>query len=278
MNINWKLKSFAFQCVDTFSLHLILYFARKHITRRSRLDISAKCKSWLVHKENLATLQSQNVFEFGAGTDLSENIFLSQFFGPQTAVDLFALLDIDLVNEAAFQISRRYPEIAFHSMADLSDIERYYKVRYLAPFDAARTPFGDNAFDACVSTDTLEHIPEDSIIAIFQELRRIIRPEGLISAVIDYSDHYAYTDKSIGPLNYLQYSVEEFKMYNHNSYSQNRLRHHDYELIFRGLGYRLIRNEALDMAEMPRRISSHFDQSEPSLCAQRGIFLLQNSK
>jgi len=278
MNMNWKVKSFAFQCVDTFSLHPILYFARKHITRRSRLDIPAKCRSWLVHQENLAALQRPDVFEFGAGTDLSENIFLSQSFASQTAVDLFELLDIDLVNEAALQISKRYPAIDYHSMAGVSDIERYYNVRYLAPFDAARTPFGDDAFHACLSTDTLEHIPETSIIAIFQELRRIIRPEGLISAVIDYSDHYAYTDKSIGPLNYLQYSVEEFKMYNHSSYSQNRLRHHDYERIFRGLGYRFIRNEALDVAEMPLRISSHFDRSEPSLCARRGIFLLQNSK
>jgi hypothetical protein len=276
--MNWKVKSFAFRCVDTFSLHPVLYFARKHVTRRSRLDISAKCKSWLVHQENLADLERPNVFEFGAGTDLSENIFLSQSFGSQTAVDLFPLLDIDLVNEAALQISRRYPAIVYHPMADVSDIEQYYKVRYRAPFDAARTAFGDNALDACISTDTLEHIPEDSIVAIFHELRRIIRPEGLISAVIDYSDHYAYTDPSIGPLNYLQYSIEEFKRYNHNSYSQNRLRHHDYELIFRELGFRFIRNEALDMAQMPRRIASHFDRSEPSLCAQRGIFLLQNAK
>ena len=33
---------------------------------------------------------------------------------------------------------------------------------------------------------------------------------GVISAVIDYTDHYAYTDKTIGMLNYLQFSESEW--------------------------------------------------------------------
>jgi SAM-dependent methyltransferase len=187
------------------------------------------------------------------------------------------MLNIELVNDAASQISRRYPSIAYHAMANISDIERYYRVRYIAPFDAVKTPFDDNTFDGCVSTDTLEHISEDVIIAIFKELRRIIRPGGLISAVIDYSDHYSYTDRNIGPLNYLQYSADEFRKYNHNIHYQNRLRHYDYVRIFAELGYKCIKSETTDIAPSPTRISREFDITEPSLCALRGIFLLQNT-
>lgn len=277
MNINWKIKSFAYHWIDAFSLHRTLYYLQKNVTRRSRVDISSRFTNWLVHQDNLASLERPNVFEFGAGKDLSQNIYLSQYFGSQTVVDLFPMLDIDLANDAALQISKQYPTFDYHAMENISDLERFYKVHYIAPFDAAKTPFGDNAFDGCVSTDTLEHIPEDDVMAIFKELRRIIRPGGVISAIIDYSDHYSYTDRKIGPLHFLQYSADEFTKYNHYAYSQNRMRHYDYERIFAALGYKFIKNEALDMAPMPTWISPEFDKSKSSMCARKGIFLLQNA-
>lgn len=278
MNINWEAKSLAFRCIDTFSLHKTLYFVQKNLTRRSRVDISTGYRYWLAHQNNLATLVCPDIFEFGAGKNLSQNIFLSQYFRSQTVVDLYPMLNIDLMNDAASQISNRYPSIAYKAMANISELEQNYNIRYIAPFDAANTPFDDNTFDGCISTDTLEHIPEDAIISIFKELRRIIRPGGLISAVIDYSDHYSYTDRNIGPLNYLQYSTDEFKKYNHNVHYQNRLRHYDYARLFDSMGFRLIKKEAVDFVSLPARISSEFDQSEPSLRALRGIYLLQNTK
>jgi SAM-dependent methyltransferase len=279
MNINWKVKSFAFRGIDTFSLHRTLYFLQRNVTRRSRIELVSGYKSWLVHEHCLsATLKRPNIFEFGAGKSLSQNIFLSQYCESQTVVDLFPMLDIGLVNDAASTISKQYPSIVYHAMTNISDIERYYRVRYISPFDAATTPFDDDTFDGCVSTDTLEHIPEGAIIAIFKELRRIIRPGGMISAVIDYSDHYSHTDTHIGPLNYLQYSANEFKKHNHMVHYQNRLRHYDYARLFTGLGYLCLRSEAIDIAPPPTRIAHEFQKSEPSLCALRGVFLLENAK
>jgi len=278
MNINWEAKSRAFQCIDAFSLHKTLYFAQKYLTRRSQVDISTGYRHWMAHRNNLAALECPDVFEFGAGKNLAQNIFLSQYFRSQTVVDLYPMLNIDLVNDAASQISKCYPSITYKAMENSLYLERYYNIRYIAPLDAAKTPFDDNTFDACISTDTLEHIPVNSILSIFKELRRIIRPGGLISAVIDYSDHYSYTDRNIGPLNCLQYSTDEFRKYNHIVHYQNRLRHYDYARLFGALGLRLVKMEATDIAQLPTRIASEFDQSEPSLRAQRGVFLLQNTK
>ena len=278
MNINWEAKSLAFQCIDAFSLHKTLYFIQNNLTRRSHIDIAAGYHHWMTHRNNLAALECPDVFEFGAGRNLAQNIFLSQHFRSQTVVDLYPMLNVDLMNEAAAQISTRFPSNVYHAMANIADLERNYNIRYIAPLDASRTPFDDDSFDACISTDTLEHIPEDSILAIFRELRRIIRPDGLISSVIDYSDHYSYTDKHIGPLNCLQFTAAEFEKHNHSVHYQNRLRHYDYARMFAALGFRTLKKEAVDFVPLPVRIAPEFDPSEPSLSALRGIFLLQNTK
>ncbi|MFZ1086553.1 MAG: methyltransferase domain-containing protein [Terracidiphilus sp.] len=276
MNINWKIKSMMFGLIDAFSLDNALYFIQKNITRESRGDLGKNDKNWFVHKEHLSTLTRPNVFEFGAGKILAQNIFLSQYFASQTVVDLFPMIEIDLVDQAARRISENHPSVAYHAITAIQDLEHHYGIRYLTPMDASKTPFADSAFDACISTRTLEHIPRESIIAIFQELRRILRPDGLISAAIDYSDHYANSDPRIGRLNFLQYSAKEFKRYNHKVHYQNRLRHYDFERIFKSLGYKVVKNDTLDYYPRPERISSEFESDEPTLCAQRGVFLLQN--
>ena len=58
----------------------------------------------------------------------------------------------------------------------------------------------------------LEHIPKDSIKKIFIELRRILKKDGVVCATIDYTDHYAHTDKNIGLLNFLSYFIFEIKV------------------------------------------------------------------
>ena len=59
-----------------------------------------------------------------------------------------------------------------------------------------------------------------------------LKKNGMISAIIDYSDHYAHTDPAIGLLNFLNYSSDDWKKYNHESHYQNRLRHYEYIDIF----------------------------------------------
>jgi hypothetical protein len=44
------------------------------------------------------------------------------------------------------------------------------------------------------------------------------------------------------------------------------------------LGYQCLISEAVDSAPLPTQIAQEFRKSEPSLCALRGVFLLENSK
>jgi SAM-dependent methyltransferase len=213
------------------------------------------------------------VLEFGAGKSLSQNIFLSRIASHQTVVDLFDMIDISQFDDAARQISG-VSDVPYRRVETLADIEANYAIRYRAPYDINQTDFADGAFDACISTNTLEHIPEESIISIFRELKRVIRPGGLISAVIDYSDHYAHTDRNISYLNFLAYSTSEFARHNHRVHFQNRLRHADFERIFNDLGFEIRRNEALNSVDLPVVVSSQFDATNPTITATKGIFLL----
>jgi hypothetical protein len=277
MNINWQLKSAAFRVIDAFALYRLLYAMQKHLTGRSVIRIDAINENWATHRDQLATLEHPTVLEFGAGKSLAQNIYLSRFLRSQTVVDLFPMLDIGYFNEAARQIAALL-KADFTKVATIEEIARLYRIQYQAPLDLTMPCYPDDSFDACISTNTLEHIPREAIVAIFKQLRRMIRPEGLVSAVIDYSDHYAHTDNALSELNFLSYTDKQFRKHNHRSHFQNRLRHYDFERLFIELGFEVLRSDPLNPVPLPHRVASDFDMTAPSIRATRGIFLLKNAK
>ena len=55
---------------------------------------------------------------------------------------------------------------------------------------------------------------------------------------IDYSDHFAHSDKNISAINFLQFNDEEFEELAGNRYMyMNRLRHSDFTAIFGDIGF-----------------------------------------
>lgn len=278
LNINWKMKSRVFRVIDAFGLDRFLYFLQKHVTGRATIRINQVNPNWTIHKDHLGSLNNlPDVIEFGAGQSLSQNIYLSQSVKSQTVVDLFQMLDMDQFNDAAEQISH-ISGVKYRAVKTLEEIRENYGITYIAPLDLSNSPFPADTFDACISTSTLEHIPRESIIAIFKELKRILKQGGLISAIIDYTDHYAHTDPSISHLEFLSFSEEEFKKHNHKVHYQNRLRHYDYEKIFEQLGFELIRHEPRGNAALPLQMASTFDRNSPFITATEGIFLLRVTK
>ena len=274
MNINWKIKSILFKAIEFYKFYDLLYFIQKYLTKRSIINIHVIDDNWVAHKKNLENIKDPLLVEFGAGKGLAQNIYFSQFCKSQVLVDLYPMIDLELFNQSAKQISE-LTEVPYKYSEGLSDIYRNYGIEYLAPFDLCQSKFKDNRFDACLSTNTLEHIPKKDIIKIFTELKRIVRNNGLISSVIDYSDHYAHTDKKISAVNFLQYSEKEYGKYNHAVHYQNRLRHYDYENIFLDLGFKIIISKASGFVDLPDNLSDEFDVGNKSIAATKGMFLLQ---
>lgn len=275
MRIPWKLKSLVFAILDATHAGGLLAWLQKHVTRRSRVAFSTLSPDWLFHESVIELSPGKRLLEFGAGKSLVQNLYLSQVCRSQTVVDIVPLFDRQLANEAAQRISyitgRDLPPIT--SLADLAALN----ISYIAPLDVARSALPDNAFDVCVSTNTMEHIPEAQLGAILVELRRILVPGGLVSAIIDYSDHYSHTDPSIGRLNFLRFSDAEFRRFNHRSHFQNRLRHHDYERLFRDAGFVVERDEVLGWAELPDAISCDDPRRrDPTFAATAGRFVARS--
>ncbi|WP_295808750.1 class I SAM-dependent methyltransferase [uncultured Nitratireductor sp.] len=153
-------------------------------------------------------------------------------------MDLNPMLDLGLVNSAIEQLEEcgclmRGP------VSTLEEIEDLYGIAYIAPMDMSATPFSAGSFDACISSNTLEHIPRDTIAAIWQETRRLLAPSGFVSASIDYSDHYAHTDRTIPMLHFLRYTRKEWQRYNHPNHFQNRLRHRHHIDLLTDAGFRI---------------------------------------
>ena len=274
-SIPWKIKSFIFKYISYFNALSLICFLQK-LTRRSQIRSLVLNEDWQIHKKALKNHSTTKViFEFGGGQSLGQNLYLSDVVKKQFIVDLYSIINLDLVESVRKQLQNI---INFRSKIKIKSLKNLesYGIYYKAPYDARNTHFLDKSIEACISTDTLEHIPESEIIAIFNELHRILKDGGIISAIIDYSDHYSHTDKNISLLNFLKFNEDEWGKYNHKYHYQNRLRHNEYINIFLKAGFSLIKEE-LVYAEnnIPSEILDSYKNCDPTWRATSAHIILK---
>jgi len=179
-------------------------------------------------------------YEFGAGWGLEiPLIFWTLGVNAQILVDRKRLTNPQLIAHTAEQIRRLSASLKLLRVPFHPDLLAC-GIRYFAPADARRTSLAPASVDCITSTDTLEHIPSQDLGALFRECRRILRPEGLFSAAIDYSDHYRQCDRTLSPYNYLKYSDAVWSLFNPPSHYQNRLRHSDYIDLLDDAGFAIV--------------------------------------
>lgn len=262
LNINWRIKSLGLAITSRFAPSVpILSFLQKRITGRSlSYPGDDLLSAWSYNTKNLIDFSCTGTcIEFGAGKHLCENILLSRYTERQEVYDLHKLLDFDLVNgHISWLFSQGYIEHA-QFVRSLSDLESIYGINYKAPADIASSGLETASIDACISSFTMEHIPLSDLKLILLEIKRVLRPTGICSFVIDYSDHYAYTDSTIGRLNFLRFTEEQWRRYNHANHYQNRLRHSDYIKLFNSCGFTIVSDDyvACDQKEVERLSSCY---------------------
>ncbi len=275
--LNWKIKSFFFKILNFFNLYKPLYFIQKRVTKRSKVEIEAIVFYWDFHLKYLRENKSKKIIEIGAGKSLAQNIYLSYMFDKkieQTVIDVSKMIDLDLFNDANKQISKILNLKKFPDIKSVSDLKENYNIIYLAPMSLKQVFDNNLRYDACISSTTLEHIPKEELIENFKLLKRIIENNGIISATIDYSDHYSHTDKNISDLNYLKFNSNEWKKYNTPMLFQNRLRHQDYRKIFESINYKVEEIKG-DFGKSPKYISDEFDKNDKETFMLWGHFLLK---
>jgi len=172
-------------------------------------------------------------YEFGAGWDLAVPLsFWSLGVERQVLVDLRPNLRDELVNTSIERLGHVASERGLRSpggpIASLEELEPRFGISYLAPRDARATGLPAGSVDFVTSTSTLEHIPEDDLVPLLRECRRLLRPDGAMSSRIDLSDHFSHFDRSVSPYNFLRYSERRWRLLNSDLLHQNRLRRADY--------------------------------------------------
>jgi len=290
--MNWKVKAAIYKAISVLPFDNFIQFQlQKYISKSLPRTLKGEYLDFLqfhVHnllKNSSAKFEEIRVFEFGAGWDLFYNVGLWCYgIENQTVVDLSPKVKLSLVENELNRFSSialpgavRRPESRRPLLRDVQDFEKY-GIHYSAPFDARTTGFQSNSFDAIVSTNTFEDIPPRDLDLILIECYRILRPSGVISARIDYVDHFHYSDSSIGPFNFLNYSENEWSVYNSNSFFQNRLRHRDYLEMFDNAGFEIVNVEELDVypsCDMPNLNKRYSKQSRRDLTVSGGLFCLR---
>jgi SAM-dependent methyltransferase len=218
------------------------YLLQRHVTRslpgpeagfRRRFQRAARhVEAYAAHGPE-RPLGEAVFYEFGAGWDLAVPLsFWTLGVEGQVLVDLRPNVRLDLVNTSIERLGRLATERGLRSpggpITSLEELEPRFGIRYLAPVAAQATGLPTGSVDFVTSTSTLEHIPEDDLVPLLAECRRLLRPDGAVSSRIDLSDHFSHFDHSLSPYNFRRYSDRRWAMVNSELLHQNRLRRSDY--------------------------------------------------
>ncbi|WP_415908464.1 methyltransferase domain-containing protein [Oleiharenicola sp. Vm1] len=117
-------------------------------------------------------------------------------------------------------------------------------LHYLAPADATRLALPAASVDLHFSFTVFEHIPASILVPLLAEAARILRPDGIALHLIDHSDHFSHTDRSLSPIHFLQFDDAQWDRLAGNRYMfMNRLRADDYESLYARAGHDVIHHE-----------------------------------
>jgi len=273
--INWKLKAFLYKVFQFFRIKKTFYLIQKYITRRSRVNILEINPHWKRHETSIRKNNCKNLLEIGAGKSLEQNIYFSYIFNgqlKQTVIDINKMIDFQLFNEASKQISNLLNLNFKGNVSNEEEIFDKYNIKYLAPYQLI--DLNEKKFDICVSTTTLEHFTFNDLKNFLNNVKKNLNLNGLVSSVIDYSDHYSHTDNKINSLNFLKFDESNWKKYNNEYLYQNRLRHQDYRKLFNDFNYKIKKEYKGNSLEKFQNISKEFDADNDETFICWGYYLI----
>jgi SAM-dependent methyltransferase len=197
-------------------------------------------------REHGATpIESAQFYEFGAGADLASPLAMwSMGVTRQIVTDVARIAEAWLCQDVLDYLSQNASCLGLEPIAariqinDLADL-RQLGIDYRAPVDARGSGLPSGSIDYVTSTSTMEHIPASDVPQVLAECRRVLKPRGLISFYINYADHFAASDSSIGIYNFLRFDDGDWARHNSPLHYQNRLRHVDYLRAIAEAGFRV---------------------------------------
>jgi hypothetical protein len=269
--MHWKLKASIQNSVSLLpssASYATYYWLQRHFGGLRRINpvsrLTAGIKTWERIKKLDYDPREKVFVEIGTGrAPIVPLAYWLMGAKSTVTIDINPYLRVELIRESLQYISDHKEQIEklfglFLDRKRLDDLVRFHKnvrfsmrafldmcdidyINYIAPGDAPKTGLMDQSVDFHTSYTVLEHIPPKVLEHIIEEGNRIISDNGLFIHRIDYSDHFSHSDKSISPINFLQYCDAEWEKYAGNRYMyMNRLRHDDFVSMFRSAGHRIL--------------------------------------
>jgi SAM-dependent methyltransferase len=131
------------------------------------------------------------------------------------------------------------------------------------------------------TSEVLEHVPQESILQLLREWKRILRPGGLMSHTINLADHFSNFDKEISPVNFLRFRERTWAGLCSGLAYCNRLRECQYLQMFSDAGFSILNVEStLDRGAMESLsaipVAREFEGMSPAqLAVTRSLIVAQ---
>ena len=263
--LHWKTKGIIQKCIS------LTPSGTKLNTRLQRLcggmrnfddNVAAKVSDWALSMEYLAdadfSVRGKRLLEIGTGWHPALPFcFILSGAGSVATFDIVRLLEektvfelLDCLQNHSATIAgsaQEAPETIRARIADLrrsgslGELFKKSHIDYFAPADGRATGIESNSIDLVYSNSVLEHVPKESIRALMEEGFRVLKPGGLAMHNVGCNDHYAFFDKSISFVNFLQYNEQEWRFWNNSLQYQNRLRAPEFLKLAAGAGLQLVK-------------------------------------
>lgn len=251
--MKWWAKAIAQKILSYFPFgERVNYWLQRNITHTypiSEAELCWKCHDTIQYQQLYETycqrsIADAHILEIGGGRDLCMPLAFHLLGANHLVVtDLYRQLKLDLLQNIFQRLSeqkeftqkwkRSFP---FRYIATLEALEQL-GISYVAPVDILGTNcFQEKSFDLIYSFSTLEHLPQEELLPLFQKFYFLLKTDGVMIHTVNLEDHYAYTDKTLSPYHFLRYSSMTYRWINSSLHYQNRLRYSDYLAVFAKAG------------------------------------------
>jgi SAM-dependent methyltransferase len=243
----WKLKAHALALLSRLPGGSRLYHALQSWLRTNRLQADEYLRRALeivdLLRECGQTPRGKVFFEIGTGWRPFVPFLLHLAGAERTiTVDINRWMNASYAFETGRAIQKRLPAIAGRLRADLGSLRqrceealsgaddldgllRGFGVDYRCPFDARSTALPDRSVDVVCSSNVMEHVSAEKLLAIHRESFRILKPGGVCVHRFNPADHFSFVDRSITSVNFLQYDEKHWRKYGGSALAyHNRLR------------------------------------------------------
>ena len=191
-------------------------------------------------------LRGSTVAELGSGWFPVMPLIL--FCRGARAIHTYDLSDhysVSRTRQAARELSRHVPHCpSLRGTAETGILPE--TVRYHPRTDMSEHPIASGSVDLAVSAFVLEHVPPGEIEKLHRASLEWLADDGIWIHWVSPSDHRAFSDPRLGPLDFLRYGEAEWARIAGNRFAyHNRLRRPQYRDLFERSGWRVVYDDAV---------------------------------